>query len=240
MLYPDDGVRIAATVNISSQPPWGPAGYDHAPYYYFPDFNFYYDVDRAMFHYYSRGRWIAARQLPKVGYPRDLYKFYKVVIDTRDPWLYNSRHKRMYRKYKGIHTQPVLRDRPDRHTPPEHRNPVMPEHRRPMTPDRRHDTPPRDDRRDGTPAHRPGDRPVPSRNTVRDSRNNNTGAVQVTGNGSRTKPTGPDRKSNATAKRKTATTRTADKDKDKNKKTDTGKRENARTSGSRSAGSRGR
>ncbi len=113
-LYPDRGVTVTASVNISAQPPWGPAGYDYAPYYYFPDFNFYYDVDRAMFHYYSRGRWIAAKKLP-VGYPRDLYKFYKVVIDVRDPWLYNRRHKSMYRKYRGIHTQPVLRDTPYRY-----------------------------------------------------------------------------------------------------------------------------
>ena len=111
-LYPDRGVAVTASVNISAQPPWGPAGYDYAPYYYFPDFNFYYDVDRALFHYYNRGRWIAVRQLP-AGYPRDLYKFYKVVIDVRDPWLHNRRHKNIYRKYRGIHTQPVRRDAPD-------------------------------------------------------------------------------------------------------------------------------
>ena len=49
-----DGVSVGAAVNISAQPPWGPAGYACAPYYYFPDFNIYYDVNRALFYYHSR------------------------------------------------------------------------------------------------------------------------------------------------------------------------------------------
>ena len=48
-----DGVSVGAAVNISAQPPWGPAGYACAPYYYFPDFNIYYDVNRALFYYHS-------------------------------------------------------------------------------------------------------------------------------------------------------------------------------------------
>lgn len=105
-----EGITVGAAVNISAQPPWGPAGYACAPYYYFPDFNIYYDVNRALFHYYSYGRWVSAHKLPPQVGPRDLYKFYKVVLDVRDPWLYNRSHRIKYKKYRGIHTQPVLRD----------------------------------------------------------------------------------------------------------------------------------
>lgn len=96
----------------------GPAGYACAPYYYFPDFNIYYDVNRALFYYPSHGRWISAHKLPPGIGPRDFYKFYKVVLDVRDPWLYNRAHRSKYRKYRGIHTQPVLRDAPGyKHNP---------------------------------------------------------------------------------------------------------------------------
>lgn len=113
-----DGVSVGAAVNISAQPPWGPAGYACAPYYYFPDFNIYYDVNRALFYYHSHGRWVSAHKLPPDVGPHDFYKFYKVVLDVRDPWLYNRAHRSKYRKYRGIHTQPVLRDAPGyKHNP---------------------------------------------------------------------------------------------------------------------------
>ena len=211
-LYPDRGVTVTASVNISAQPPWGPAGYDYAPYYYFPDFNFYYDVDRAMFHYYSRGRWIAVRQLP-VGYPRDLYKFYKVVIDVRDPWLYNRRHKSMYRKYRGIHTQPVLRDAP--HI--------------------RRDTP----YRHGNPPRRPDGRPM--QGDIRNSRNNDTGRgyrpaerdARPNRNGKAVAPqkdSAPTRRSGSVGKKADRTDRPSRTDGSADRK----------PSGQRSAGSRGR
>lgn len=105
-----EGITVGGAVNISAQPPWGPAGYACAPYYYFPDFNIYYDVNRALFYYLDHGRWRSAHRLPPYAGPRDLYKFYKVVLDVRDPWLYNRSHRIEYKKYRGIHTQPVLRD----------------------------------------------------------------------------------------------------------------------------------
>ncbi len=154
-----DGITVGAAVNISAQPPWGPAGYAFAPYYYFPDFNIYYDVNRALFYYYNHGRWVSAHKLPPHAGPRDLYKFYKVVLDVRDPWLYNRAHRSKYRKYRGIHTQPVLRDTPGyRYRPQPERGPQGPG-RGPA------DTPYRD-----------------SRNPIRDMRNNTR---PETGQGSR-------------------------------------------------------
>ncbi len=215
-LYPDRGVAVTASVNISAQPPWGPAGYDYAPYYYFPDFNFYYDVDRALFHYYNRGRWIAVRQLP-AGYPRDLYKFYKVVIDVRDPWLHNRRHKNIYRKYRGIHTQPVRRDAPDYRRNPDPRNP----HRTPY----RHDNPPQ--RRDQRPA----------RNDIRNSRNNDTGKGYRTDDRN-SRPNRNGRVDNGGGSKKGATpTRSTGNGGNRQKDID---KSGSNSSGSRSTGSRGR
>ncbi|MBQ4126622.1 MAG: hypothetical protein IJD72_01460, partial [Alistipes sp.] len=100
---------VSGSINISLQPSWGPAGYNYAMYYYFPEFNFYYDVERALFYYTNYGRWVSAKMLPRGRhFPTDLHRFYKVVINYRNPWLYNKRHRSMYKKYKGIYTQPII------------------------------------------------------------------------------------------------------------------------------------
>ena len=100
---------VSGSINISLQPSWGPAGYNYAMYYYFPEFNFYYDVERALFYYMNYGRWVSAKILPRGRhFPTDLHRFYKVVINYRNPWLYNKHHRSMYKKYKGIYTQPII------------------------------------------------------------------------------------------------------------------------------------
>ena len=50
--YSNNGMGLSTVANISVQPAWGPAGYDCANFYYFPEHNFYYDVNRALFYYY--------------------------------------------------------------------------------------------------------------------------------------------------------------------------------------------
>ena len=128
----DYPTHVPGAINISIQPSWGPAGYNYAMYYYFPEFNFYYDVERALFYYLSSGRWISAKVLPKGRhYPTDLHRYYKVVINERNPWNYNRQHKTKYKQYKGVYTQRNLRDvRHEKETP-----------RRIQTP--QHSTPPR-------------------------------------------------------------------------------------------------
>ncbi|MBO5878416.1 MAG: hypothetical protein J6Q29_02995 [Alistipes sp.] len=102
---------IKGSINISLQPSWGPAGYDFAMYYYFPEFNFYYDVERAVFHYLNYGRWVSAKVLPRGHhFPTDLHRYYKVVINHHNPWNYNRQHKQQYKHYKGVYTQRNLRD----------------------------------------------------------------------------------------------------------------------------------
>lgn len=36
--------QVSLNINIGSQPVWGPTGYDHVDYYYFPDIDAYYYV----------------------------------------------------------------------------------------------------------------------------------------------------------------------------------------------------
>ena len=104
-------VHATGRVNIAVQPAWGPAGYDYALYYYFPDFDFYYDVERALFYYHKSGRWVSAKILPRNGrYPTDLYRYYKVVINSHNPWLNNRHHRTQYKQYKGKFNQPNRRD----------------------------------------------------------------------------------------------------------------------------------
>ena len=111
--YPtsNNNLHRSSFVNISIQPSWGPAGYDYAMYYYFPDFNFYYDVERALFYYPNYGRWVSARVLPAGrGFPTDLHRYYKVVINRHNPWNYNRQHRTRYKMYKGVRTQPTIVD----------------------------------------------------------------------------------------------------------------------------------
>ena len=106
-----NNLHRSSIVNISIQPSWGPAGYDYAMYYYFPDFNFYYDVERALFYYPNYGRWVSARVLPpRRGFPTDLHRYYKVVINRHNPWNYNRQHRSRYKIYKGVYTQPTIVD----------------------------------------------------------------------------------------------------------------------------------
>ena len=160
--YAGSNVGVITTANLSLQPAWGPAGYDCAHYYYFPDFNFYYDVDNALFYYLSGSRWVSARQLPyALGYPRDLYKFYKVVLNIRDPWNHNRVHRREYKHFCGVHTQPVLRDKHPQSRPPQGHRPQYNNNRQPQRPQNN------------------GYAPNDNRNTIRNSRNNNTSRNNV-------------------------------------------------------------
>ena len=159
--YAGSNVGVITTANLSLQPAWGPAGYDCAHYYYFPDFNFYYDVNNALFYYLSGSRWISARQLPyALGYPRDLYKLYKVVLNIRDPWNHNRVHRREYKHFCGVHTQPVLRDKHPQSRPPQMQRPQN----KPQQPQRPQNN---------------GYAPNDNRNTIRNSRNNNTSRNNV-------------------------------------------------------------
>lgn len=100
--------NVSVNINIGSQPSWGPIGYDYVEFYYIPEMNVYYNVPMSSFYYYDRGGWISSRYLPYRYSNYDLYGMYKVVINDRYPWRYNTSHIRDYRRYRNYHNQPVI------------------------------------------------------------------------------------------------------------------------------------
>jgi len=107
----DAQVKVNVNVNLGSQPAWGPAGYDHADYYYLPDIDCYYDINKNQFIYYSGNRWVYAGQLPTRYRSYDLYNSYKVVINEPKPYLHADVYRNKYRNNKSSHERQVaIRD----------------------------------------------------------------------------------------------------------------------------------
>jgi len=104
--------QLSVQLNIGRQPVWGPTGYDYVNYYYLPDLDVYYDVNRGLFVYYQYGRWNFAPSLPGRYGRYDLYNSYKVVINDRNPWLRNSYYHSHYYAYRG-RRQEIIRDSRD-------------------------------------------------------------------------------------------------------------------------------
>jgi len=100
--------QVRVSINIGSQPLWGPVGYQTADYYYLPDIETYYYVPQRQFIYLSNGRWVFATSLPERYRGYDLYNGYKVVINEPRPYLHFKEDKIKYVKYKNIHSQPVI------------------------------------------------------------------------------------------------------------------------------------
>lgn len=95
-------------VNISAQPLWGPAGYDHVDYYYLPDIESYYHVPTKEFIYSDNGRWIFSPYKPAAYRNYNLYNGYKVVLNSPKPYLQFNDQKVKYAKYKANRSQTVI------------------------------------------------------------------------------------------------------------------------------------
>lgn len=97
--------QIVVNVNIGTPPAWGPAGYPSVRYYYIPDVEAYYDVEKTMFIYLYNGNWIYRSYLPSKYKHFDLYSGYKVVLSDyhgNKPYGQFKNHKVKYAKgYKG-------------------------------------------------------------------------------------------------------------------------------------------
>lgn len=102
--------QVNVSVNIGTQPAWGPVGYDYVDYYYLPDADAYYDVNNRVFVYFNNGNWIRRRSLPVAV---DLYRVHKVVINEPTPWVRHTVYRNKYVSYKGRHDQVVIRDSRD-------------------------------------------------------------------------------------------------------------------------------
>jgi hypothetical protein len=103
--------QLHISLNIGSQPAWGPTGYDHADYYYIPDADMYYDVNNRVYIYREGREWRRVSYLPPRYRNIDLYHVHKVVINNdRDPWNHHDRYYNQYSGYRGRHDQQVIRD----------------------------------------------------------------------------------------------------------------------------------
>jgi hypothetical protein len=101
-------VKVNLSVNLGRQPVWGPAGYDEADYYYLPDADCYYDINRQQFIYNSNNRWIYASQLPPRYRNVDLYSSYKVVVNEPRPYMHADVYRAKYRNNKGPRERQVI------------------------------------------------------------------------------------------------------------------------------------
>jgi hypothetical protein len=104
-------VSVNVGVNIGGQPDWGPAGYDRADYYYFPDMDVYYDVPQRQYVYMNNGRWFFGASLPGRYRNYDVYNCYKVVINEPRPYLRADMYRSRYGSYSGRRGQVMIRDR---------------------------------------------------------------------------------------------------------------------------------
>jgi len=110
----DAQLKINLNLNIGSQPEWGPTGYDHADYYYFPDIDAYYNVSGHQYVYFNNNAWITANSLPPRYGNFDIYHSYKVVLNQPQPWRNAASIRAKYAGYKGRHDQVVIRDSRDK------------------------------------------------------------------------------------------------------------------------------
>jgi len=102
--------QISLSINIGSQPDWGPVGYDHADYYYLPDIDSYYDVNAHQYVYLNNNVWVHGASLPPRYGNYDVYHSYKVVVNQRNPWVHNDVIRKKYVTYKGRRDQTIIRD----------------------------------------------------------------------------------------------------------------------------------
>ncbi len=106
--------QVSVNINIGQQPEWGPTGYDHVDYYYLPDVDAYYYVPSNQYIYLLNGVWVWRSSLPARYSNYDLYNGYKVVMNTRRPYLSHQNHVAQYSKYKNNRgNQQVIRDSKD-------------------------------------------------------------------------------------------------------------------------------
>ena len=105
--------QVSISVNINSQPEWGPEGYDYVEYYYLPDLDIYYDVPNHRFCYQSGGKWLYSSTLPARYQGYNLYETHKVVLNDKNPLAKHVKDKQQYAKFKNQHDQQPIRDSRD-------------------------------------------------------------------------------------------------------------------------------
>jgi hypothetical protein len=88
--------QVSLSINIGSQPDWGPSGYSHVDYYYLPEIESYYYVPTRQFIYYSGNSWVHTAYLPGRYRSYDLRRGRKVVINGDRPYLRHRDYRSQY------------------------------------------------------------------------------------------------------------------------------------------------
>lgn len=103
--------QVNVSINLGTQPAWGPTGYDYVDYYYLPDIETYYYVPDRVYIYRNGNSWRRSRVLPARYASYDVYNMHKVVINgVNRPYLKNKVYKEKYGNFKGQHDQTPIRD----------------------------------------------------------------------------------------------------------------------------------
>jgi len=105
--------QFRISVNIGSQPTWGPVGYDHVDYYYMPDMDVYYYVPTRQYIYLQGNSWRFSYSLPSRYGRYDINNVYKVVVNEPRPYNRASYYRSKYSGYRGRHDQPIIRNSHD-------------------------------------------------------------------------------------------------------------------------------
>jgi len=113
MLYYKATAQAYDNPNILIQPLWGPAGYDHVEYYYFPDLNAYYYVPGAQYIYLEKKHWVTVTTMPIRYKNFDFYGAHKVVLNEPKPYINYRANKLQYAQYRNQHDQVAIRESHD-------------------------------------------------------------------------------------------------------------------------------
>lgn len=103
-------IRLSLPGNTVDQPLWGPAGYDHAEYYYMPDIDAFYYVPKRQYIYRHRGRWLFTTEFPTRFQHFDRFLGYKVVINDPKPYRNAKMYRTKFEGYKGRTDQLAIRN----------------------------------------------------------------------------------------------------------------------------------
>lgn len=118
--------------NITTQPLWGPTGYDYVEYYYLPDIDIYYNVPGAQYVYRQKKKWVMVKDLPERYKDFNFHSAHKVVMNEPKPYTNYRANKAKYAQYIGQHDQIAIRESHDqkylaREDHPEHSKWISPQ-----------------------------------------------------------------------------------------------------------------
>lgn len=94
--YQPANAQVSLSINISSQPQWGPRGNNYVAYYYLPEVQSYYHVPTRKFIYLDRNKWVHRKSLPKMYRNYNLYQGRKIVVNQPRPYLQHQQYQANY------------------------------------------------------------------------------------------------------------------------------------------------